>query len=108
MKLLLTGWFWLVLVLLGGVTTWASLEKNVFVAFADLGADRWGLATLFDAYFGFFAFWLWTAARTRSLGARLGWLAGIMTMGNFAIATYMLLALRKWDGKHLKDLYATR
>lgn len=93
------------LVMLGS-TTWASLEKNVFEAFADLGSDRWGLATLFDTYFGFFAFWLWTASKTQNNGVRAAWFISIMTLGNFAIAIYMLILLHKWDGKSLRGLYA--
>ena len=35
------------------LTTWASLERNVFDN-AHLLKDRWFLATLMDAYWGFF------------------------------------------------------
>ena len=58
----------IVLVAMVAVSTWASLEANVLVGFQRLFADRWGVATLFDAYFGFLWFWLWIAYREAPSG----------------------------------------
>lgn len=92
-------WFFaFVLLAMGAATTWASLEKNVFEAFRDLGTDRWGLATLMDAYFGFATVWILTAAQRPGMARKLLWLAAFLGLGNFAIAAWMLLALRGWDG----------
>ncbi|MCB9497756.1 MAG: hypothetical protein H6686_12790 [Fibrobacteria bacterium] len=94
----MTFFFLFVLVLMTAATTWASLEKNVFKAFVDLGSDRWGLATLMDAYFGFLAVWLLTAARKPGWTRRILWLVAFLCLGNFAIAAWMLAAMRGWDG----------
>jgi len=67
---------------------------NVIKGFEIVCAEPWGLATMFDAYFGFLAFWLYVAWRERTLGARTGWLVALLLLGNFAIAAYALLCLR--------------
>ena len=88
-----------VLVSMTAVTTWASLEKNVLLAFSDLGTDRWGLATLMDAYLGFFTVWILTAAQRPGLGQKLSWLAAFLLLGNFAMSSWLLWTLRRWDGE---------
>lgn len=94
-RLLLRLWFSGVLAAMLAVTVWASLDRRVFDAGAELWAMPWGRATLFDAYFAFVAIWLWIAWRERSLVARAGWLVAILLLGNVAIAAYFLLALRR-------------
>lgn len=66
---------------------------NVIKGFETVCAEPWGLATMFDAYFGFLAFWLYVAWRERTVAARLGWLVALLLLGNFAIAAYALLCL---------------
>lgn len=90
-------WFSLVFAVLLGLTIWASLEKNVLQAYVDLGTDRWGLATLFDAYFGFIAFYLWVAYKEATLAKRAVWLLLLLSLGNFAMSGYALWQLAKWD-----------
>jgi len=75
------------------VTTWASLEANVLVGFQRLLADRWGVATLFDAYLGFLWFWLWIAYREASPGRSLLWLLLLFGLGNLAMAAYVMIQL---------------
>lgn len=75
------------------VTWWASLDRDVFTAGAEIWADPWGRATLFDTYFAFLTLWLFVAWRERSWLARLFWLVLILTLGNLAIAAYFLIAL---------------
>ncbi|MEY3958586.1 MAG: hypothetical protein RJA37_1189 [Verrucomicrobiota bacterium] len=72
---------------------------NVIKGFEIVCAEPWGLATMFDAYFGFLAFWLYVAWRERTLGARAGWLVALLLLGNFAIAAYALLCLRATPGE---------
>jgi len=66
---------------------------NVIKGFETVCAEPWGLATMFDAYFGFLAFWLYVAWRERTIATRLGWLVALLLLGNFAIAAYALLCL---------------
>ena len=75
------------------VTWTASLDRDVLTAGRALWADPWGKATLFDAYFAFLTIWLFVAWRERTWLSRLLWLLAILVLGNFAIATYFLIAL---------------
>ena len=68
---------------------------NVIDGFVTVCSEPWGLATMFDAYFGFLAFWLYTAWRERSWLARAAWLVALLLLGNFAIAGYALACLRQ-------------
>jgi hypothetical protein len=77
------------------VTTWASLDANVLVGFRRLLVDRWGVATLFDAYFGFLWFWLWIAYKEASLWWSLLWLLLLFTLGNLAMAAYVMVQLAR-------------
>lgn len=77
------------------VTTWASLEANVIVGFQRMLADRWGVATLFDAYLGFLWFWLWIAYKEASPGRSLLWLLLLLALGNLATAAYVMIQLAR-------------
>ena len=77
------------------VTTWASLDANVLVGFQRLLADRWGVATLFDAYFGFLWFWLWIAYKENSPWRSLLWLLLLFALGNLAMAAYVMVQLAR-------------
>ncbi len=99
--------------------TITSLEKykdlagkegvNVIKGFEIVCSEPWGLATMFDAYFGFLAFWLYVAWRERTVGSRLGWLVALLLLGNFAIAGYALLCLKQsGDEADLGKVFFTR
>lgn len=82
---------------------------NVLDGFVTVCSEPWGLATMFDAYFGFMAFWLYTAWRARTVAARIGWLVALLLLGNFAIAAYVLLCLRQsGDETDLGKVFFTR
>ena len=82
---------------------------NVLIGFDTVCSEPWGLATMFDAYFGFLAFFLYTLWRERTAAARLGWFVALMLLGNFAIAAYLLLALRAAPGEtDLGKVFFTR
>ena len=95
MKTFLYLAFGAVLAAMLSVTVIASLDRSVLQAAVEIWDDPWGRATLFDAYFAFLTVFLWIAYRERSWGRRILWLVLILTLGNFAIATYFLLALRR-------------
>ena len=77
------------------ITTWASLDANILVGFQRLLADRWGVATLLDAYFGFLWFWLWIAYKEASLWRSLLWLLLLFALGNLAMAAYVMVQLAR-------------
>ena len=85
--------FTLILIGMIWVTVRASLDRSVFDA-GEVIEDPWGLATLFDAYFGFITFYAWVAYREATALARGVWFVLIMALGNIAMAVYMLLLLR--------------
>jgi hypothetical protein len=63
---------------------------NVIGGYITVCSDPWGLATMFDAYFGFLTFWLYVAWRENRLITRGIWLVALLLLGNFAIAAYVL------------------
>jgi hypothetical protein len=64
---------------------------------------------MFDAYFGFLAFWLYVAWREQTIASRVGWFVALMLLGNFAIAGYALLCLFKAKGEtDLGKVFFTR
>ena len=85
--------FTAVIVVMLMVTIQGSLDRNVLKAGAELWPDPWFRATLADAYFGFLTVFIWIAYRERSLRAKIFWFVALMLLGNFAIATYILIAL---------------
>lgn len=106
MRGLLVSWFLLVLVAMAAVTTWAGRQANVLDAFVRLGRDPWGLATLMDAYFAFLAIWLWIAWKEGHWLPSLLWLIALLGLGNFAIAAYLLLELRR--APNLTEVFTRR
>lgn len=93
MILFLRGLFILILVSMLGVTTWASLHTPLFAIPREVFGHPWFIATLFDAYWAFVAFYVWVAWKEQSLGARFLWFIAIIALGNIAMAAYMLREL---------------
>ncbi len=99
MKSLLSAICLAVLAVMLFVTLTASLQQDVFSAGRELWPDPWFRATLADAYFGFLFFWLWVAWRERAPARGALWFVLIMLLGNFAMASYVLLQLRRWQSE---------
>jgi hypothetical protein len=95
MQRLLAGICLAVLLLMLAVTIQASLRHNIVDAARLLWPDPWFRATLADAYCGFLFFWLWVAWRERTPARGVLWLLLIMTLGNIAMAGYLLWQLRR-------------
>lgn len=72
------------------VTSWAGLQVPLWEVPRAVGAHPWFIATLCDAYWGFFTFWAWLCYKETSAGARLLWFVAIMLLGNIAMASYGL------------------
>jgi hypothetical protein len=94
MRTLLVLLFVGILVVMTIVTVRASLDRPVWDN-GPLLKDPWFVATLCDAYGGFLTFFIWVAWRERTLAARVGWFTAIMLLGNFAMATYVLIQLAR-------------
>jgi hypothetical protein len=86
--------FILVIVSMLGVTSWASLQQSLgdFARSATF-REPWVIATLFDAYWAFIAFYVWVAWKEQSLAARVLWFVAIILLGNLAMAAFMLREL---------------
>ena len=109
MKIFLTGVCCLVLAVMLYVTISASLNQDIVSATRQLWPDPWFRATLADAYCGFLFFWLWVAWREKSLAKSILWFILIMTMGNIAMAGYLLLQLRHIrSGENLGRLFSRK
>ncbi len=76
------------------VTSWASLHQSLgdFAHSATI-RDPWVVATLFDAYFGFLAVYVWMAWKETAAVARVLWFVAVILLGNLAIAAYFLREL---------------
>ena len=74
---------------------WASAQENVVEATLRLVRDRWALATLFDAYFGFLWFVIWIFATERRGWTKWAWFVAILLFGNLAMATFVLARLAR-------------
>ncbi len=80
-----------------GMTIWVSLHKPLWDAGSEFSwaHSPWSVATLFDAYFGFTAFFVWVCCKEHTMRARVLWFVGIMALGNIAMSAYMLWQLFK-------------
>jgi hypothetical protein len=85
----------LILLAITAVIAWASHRVALWHIPQDIVLHPWFIATLFDTYFAFFTFWLWVAYKEHSAFSRVVWLLLIFALGNIAIATYLLLQLRR-------------
>lgn len=99
-----------VIVAMLGVTSWASLQQSLGdFARGPVIRDPWVIATLFDAYFAFLAFFVWVAWKERSAAARVLWFIAIMLLGNLAIGAYLLRELFSIDADgQLADVFSRR
>ena len=85
--------FLTVLVSMLCVTSWASSQCPLWAIPGTVGGHPWFIATLFDTYWAFLTFYCWVAYKERSWISRVGWLLGILLLGNITMAVYMLILL---------------
>ena len=109
MRRILITLFSAILILMLAVTTWASLDRNIFNVGWPLLSDPWFQATLCDAYLGFLTFFVWVAYKEQRNASRVIWFVLVMTLGNIAMSLYMLIQLAKlkrtesWSNLLLRD-----
>jgi hypothetical protein len=75
------------------VTVRASLTVSLWSAWPAYAANPWAVATLWDAYCGFLTFYIWVVYKERKTGMRVVWFLLIMSFGNIAVSSYVLLQL---------------
>ena len=86
------------------ITSWASLDRSMLDAGSELMSYPWFIATLADAYFGFLTFYAWVAYRESTWFKRIVWFILIMTLGNIAMAIYLIIRLVAWRSGQPADL----
>jgi len=87
--------FTIILISMLIVTTWASLHENVILGGAKIIREPWGIATLFDTYFGFLTFYIWVAYKEPKWLFKLIWFVLIVLLGNIAMSVYVLMQIYK-------------
>jgi hypothetical protein len=110
-RALLQTLFAAILLSLLACTLWASTQQPVWQWQGwSREPDRWWtIATLLDAYYGFITFFVWVCFKERELLARLLWFVAIMTLGNMAMASYVLWQLHKLPpGAPASDILTAR
>jgi hypothetical protein len=101
--------FIVVLIAMFAVTGWASTEVALWKTPRAVATHPWFIATLFDTYFAFLTFYAWVAYKEVTWLARIGWLLGILLLGNIAMAVYMLIQLfRLPSGATIEQLLLRR
>ena len=101
--------FLTVIVSMLAVTGWASSQCALFAIPREVFTHPWFIATLFDAYWAFIAFYVWVAWKEQTTAARILWFVAIILLGNLAMAAYMLVELfriQKID--QLGEVFSTR
>ncbi len=93
MKTFLKIVFFAVLGVMTYATVTASMERNVMHALTGLWQDPWVKATLCDTYFAFMVVCMWMVYKEKSWLARILLVLGVLILGNFVIAAYMLVQL---------------
>ena len=92
-------------------TFWASSQQSLaeWDGLVNAPDKWWTIATLIDAYYAFLTFYVWVLWKEPRWTARVGWLVGIMLLGNMAMAAYVLLQLsRLRPGEGMPELLARR
>ncbi len=95
MLTLLRGILGLILISMIVLTVVAVQESSLMEAGSKLWDDAWFRLTLADAYFGFLILYLWVAYKERTLSSKIAWFLLFMTMGNMAVAAYILIQLSR-------------
>jgi hypothetical protein len=73
------------------VTSWASVQVPLWSVPREVATHPWFIATLVDAYWGFFTFFAWQCYKEPSWASRALWLLALVLLGNIAMAVYGLL-----------------
>jgi hypothetical protein len=83
--------FFVVLGSMLAVTSWAGAQVPLWAIPREVGGHPWFIATLFDAYWGFFTFFAWQCYKEPSWLSRALWFVALVLLGNIAMAVYGLI-----------------
>lgn len=83
--------FLTILLVMLGVTGWASVQCAVWRVPRAVVLHPWFIGTLFDTYFAFLTFFLWVVYKEANAVRAILWFILIMLLGNMAMASYMLI-----------------
>jgi hypothetical protein len=72
------------------VTGWAGSQVALWSVPREVGAHPWFIATLADAYWGFFTFYAWLCYKEPARLSRIFWFLAVVLLGNIAMAAYGL------------------
>jgi len=95
MKVLLKLLFGSIFIWMIVMTIRTSLAVSLWQAWPHFADDRWAVATLWDAYFGFITFYVWVFYKERRAAVRILWFLLIMGLGNIAMSLYVLIQLMR-------------
>lgn len=90
MIIFLRFFFAVVLLSMLFVTSWAGSQVSLWAIPREVGAHPWFIATLADAYWGFFIFYTWVWYKEPSWAGRALWFVAVVLLGNIAMAVYGL------------------
>lgn len=91
MIIALRVFFLVVLASMLAVTSWAGALVPLWSIPREVGGHPWFIATLFDAYWGFFTFYAWQWYKEPAWAARSLWFVALVLLGNMAMAVYGLI-----------------
>jgi len=95
MKVFLRILFGAIFIWMTVMTIRTSLAVSLWDAWPTFAGNRWAVATLWDAYFGFLTFSIWVVYKERSMWTRILWFVLIMGLGNIAMSLYVSLQLMR-------------
>jgi hypothetical protein len=95
MKLFLKIVFACIFLWMIGMTLHVQMHKSIALSPSEFSwvTTPWTCATLFDAYFGFFTFFVWVCFKETKLWVKVLLFVVIMSLGNIAMSGYVLLQL---------------
>jgi hypothetical protein len=91
-----------------GILVYAFSRGDFFAEGSKLLAMPWGIVSLVDLYVGFSIFSCWIAFREKTILPSTIWIILMMTMGFWAGALYMFLALHNSKGDWKRFWYGKR
>lgn len=89
--------FTFILVSLTAYNLWVSTRQPVWEwgGLTTPPDNLWTIATLIDAYYGFFTFYAWVLWKEMRALPRVSWFVAIILLGNIAVSAYVLRQLAR-------------